>query len=324
MRKIIRLNERDLKEIILRVIKEGNDGEENSYDGCNFSNSKESASSAWDNISETTKKTLLNKIKENSVSQINKSIAEYKKWFSNTTTQKKFKPNELKIVNSKLGPYLDKITNVNLTFDPPKATVIAWVNKKNRSTINLTVPMIHDTKKYIGSSLYETIKHEIGHLIDYFFEDNGIRTYYKTVDTNTQQEYIDNYSINDRDQYTRLNVFRTYVVAEPNDPPILLLKKFLNKVDEGVITSNKWNFKGVFLSTKIKKNSNDVAEKINKFLYNTIFYDGKYSLNLEQLFATFAFMNGSDIYVSFDLIANLNVTSKEANPKYYYLKLTKK
>lgn len=323
MKNIIRLNERDLERIILRIIKEG-DEEENSYDSCDFSNSKESASSKWNNISDATKKSLLDKIKNDSFSQISKAVREYKNWFSNSVTQKKFKPNELRIVNSSLGPYLDKITNVNLTFNPPIPTVIAWVNKKNRNTINLTVPMIHNTQKYIGPSLYETIKHEIGHLIDYFFKDNGIRTYYDTVDTDTQQEYQDNYAINDKDQYTRLNVFREYVGAGPNDHPSLLLKKFLSKVDEGVITSQKWYFNGGTSDKRINKNSNDVAEEINKVLFNTIFYNGKHSLNVEQLFATFAIMKGSDVYVSFDLIANLNITSKDANPKYYYLKLTKK
>lgn len=323
MGKIVRLNEQELRQIILRLIKEG-DEEENSYDSCDFSSSKESASSKWNNISDATKKSLLDKIKNDSFSQISKAVREYKNWFSNSATQKKFKPNELKIVNSSLGPYLDKITNVNLTFNPPRPTVIAWVNSKKTNIINLTVPMIHNTQKYIGPSLYETIKHEIGHLIDYFFKANGIRTYYDTVDTDTQQEYQDNYAINDRDQYTRLNVFRTYVGAGPNDHPSLLLKKFLTKVEEGIITSKKWDFKGITASKGTNKNSNDEAEQINKFLFSTIYYNGKHSLNIEQLFATFAFMKGSDIYVNFDLIANLNVTSKDANRKYYYLKLSQK
>lgn len=324
MGKKIILNERDLKRIILGIINEG-DTDENSYDSCDFSSSKESISNKWNNISDTTKESLLNKIKNDCLYQINKSVREYKNWFSNTATQKKFKPNELKIVNSNLGSYLDKITNINLTFNPPRPTVIAWVNKGKPNTINITVPLIHDTQKYIGTSLYETIKHEIGHLIDYFFEANGIRTYYTTVNTNTQQEYEDNYAINDRDQYTRLNVFRKYVGAGPADHPSVLLKKFLTKVDEGVITSNKWSFKGITSSKSTNKNSNDVAKQINKHLFNTIFYNGKFSLNIEQLFATFATMNGADeIYVSFDLIADLNVTSKDVNPKYYYLKLTKK
>lgn len=317
------ITEEDLKQIILRVIKEGNE-EENSYAGCNFSISKESTSSKWNSISDTTKKSLIEKIKNDCFSQIRKVVQEYKSWFSNPATQKKFKPNELRIVKSNLGSYLDKITNINLTFNPPRPGVIAWVNSKKSNTINLTIPMIHNTQKYIGPSLYETIKHEIGHLIDYFFKANGIRTYYDTVDTDTQQDYEDNYAINDKDQYTRLNVFRTYVGAGPNDHPSVLLKKFLTKVDEGVITSKKWNFKGVTSSQNTKKNSNDVTKQINKFLSNTIIYNGKFSLNIEQLFATFASMKGTDIYVNFDLIANLNVTSKDANRKYYYLKLSQK
>jgi len=63
---------------------------------------------------------------------------------------------------------------------------------------------------------------------------------------------------------------------------------------------------------------------MNKLLYNTIYVNQKPSMNFEQLFSTFSVQRGQNIYVSFDLIANLNVTSKEIVPKYYYLELSPK
>lgn len=307
-----------------RIIKEQEDSGENSYDNCNFANSTFAPSTKWNGLSDEKKQNLFNKIRIECLNIVKRCNYEYKNWYNEEGTKKKFKPNELNIVKSKLGPYLDNITKINLSFNAPKPTVIAWVNSKNKSTINFNVPMIHDTEKYIGPNLYETIKHEIGHLIDYFFKDNNIRTYLDTVDTSTQDLYNQNYAINDKDQFTRLNVLRSYIGAGPADSPSVLMNKFMNKVNEGLITSNYYKFTGGTLSTQTTKNSNQKAQEINKYLNNKIFYQGKPSMNIEQLFATFAFMKGNDIYVNFDLIANLNITSKDINKKYHYLKLSPK
>jgi hypothetical protein len=323
MKKVIRLTESDLVRLI-NLLSEQNSEGVNSYENCNFANSTYSPSTKWNGISENKKQGLLNKLRSESLGIVKRCINEYKRWYGSEGTKKKFKPNELKIVNSMLGPYLDKITKINLSFTAPKPTVIAWVNSKDRNTVNLNVPMIHDTDKYVGPTLYETIKHEIGHLIDLFFKDNKIRTYLDTVDAPTQDSYEQNYAINDKDQFTRLNVLRSYIGAGPADSPSVLMKKFMNKVDEGVITSNYYNFRGGTLSTNTTKNSNQTAQDINKYLVNKILYKGKPSMNIEQLFATFAFLKGKDIYVNFDLIANLNITSKDLNKKYHYLKLSPK
>jgi hypothetical protein len=324
MKKVIRLTESDLIRVVKRIVKEQEDSGENSYDNCNFANSTFAPSTKWNGLSDEKKQNLLNKLKIESLNIVKRCNYEYKNWYNGEGTKKKFKPNELKIVKSRLGPYLDKITKINLSFNAPKPTVIAWVNSKDRNTINLNVPMIHNTEKYVGPTLYETIKHEIGHLIDYFFKDNNIRTYLDTVDAPTQDSYEQNYAINDKDQFTRLNVLRSYIGAGPADHPSVLMKKFMNKVNEGLITSNYYKFAGGTLSTQTTKNSNQKAQEINKYLINKIFYKGKPSMNIEQLFATFAFMKGNDIYVNFDLIANLNITSKDLNKKYHYLKLSPK
>lgn len=323
MKKVIRLTETDLVRLINLLSEQKSEGV-NSYENCNFANSTYSPSAKWNGISENKKQGLLNKLRSESLGIVKRCCDEYKRWYGSEGTKKKFKPNELKIVNSMLGPYLDKITKINLSFTAPKPTVIAWVNSKDRNTVNLNVPMIHDTDKYVGPTLYETIKHEIGHLIDLFFKDNKIRTYLDTVDASSQDSYEQNYAINDKDQFTRLNVLRSYIGAGPDDHPSVLMKKFMNKVDEGVITSNYYNFRGGTLSTNTTKNSNQTAQDINKYLVNKILYKGKPSMNIEQLFATFAFLKGKDIYVNFDLIANLNITSKDLNKKYHYLKLSPK
>jgi len=42
------------------------------------------------------------------------------------------------------------------------------------------------------------------------------------------------------------------------------------------------------------------------------------------LFSTFGINRGGTVYISFDLLAQLNLTSKDIDKKYYFLKMTPK
>jgi len=257
---------------------------------------------------------------------ISKCIQEYKIWFKNPQTIRKFKNNKEFNVVKNIGSFLDKIKNIKFHYTylgKPESKLYAYVTPKDLTTINYFFPNFHEVNTSIVS-LYELTKHEIGHLKDSYFKLNGFKTYIQTINTSAPESYEYNYIINDNDQYTRLNVLRTTINAGPVDHPSVLLKKFLSKVKDGTISSPKYKFRGLTSKTKISKNSRDQALSMNKLLYNTIYVNQKPSMNFEQLFSTFSVQRGQNIYVSFDLIANLNVTSKEIVPKYYYLELSPK
>jgi hypothetical protein len=230
-------------------------------------------------------------------------------------------------VVKQIPSFLSTIKNINLSIGGPggRNTVIAWVSNANMTTINYNLPMIHNTEKYIGSSMYEITKHEMGHLIDYFLTKNGVRTYIQTLDINSQQEYQDNYLINDKDQYARLSYLRQLVGAGPSDSGQVLLTKFMSRVEDGTVTSSKFNMSGIQSKTP-KKTKNDIntAKSIDSKIGMSIMVKGRPSINLSQLFSTFALTSGNDIWVSFDLVAQLNYTSKDAERMYYYLKLSPK
>jgi len=329
MKKIIRLTESDLIRIVNRVIKE--EEEETSADTCSVNISKSKGdTAAWDNMDTNTKNQTLKKIQTDIINYISRAKEEYKKWFKDPKTIRKFQNHELRVLD-RLPNYLDQITKINLHMKGPNSmpTANAWVNSKNPQTINYNVPSIHDGKNYTHN-LYDTTKHEMGHLIDYFFKKNGIKTYLTTINTDGQESYNANYIVNDQDQYTRLNVFREYIGAGPSDSPKILLSKFLNTVKSGKLSSNKFNFEGVTMEKGYRKNSTEEANQIfSKIGVNGILSGQIPAYNISQLFSNFAFTKGSDIFVSFNSIAGLNVTSK-ATPnlreimKYYYLKLSPK
>jgi hypothetical protein len=303
-------------------------GEETSDQTC--SKSKSSAPGAfdkWKSLDDVTKRSRAESIKSDIRNVISRCVTEYTTWFSNPGTVAKFKTEKEKGVVRQIPSFLSTIKNINLSIGGPggRNTVIAWVSNANMTTINYNLPMIHNTEKYIGSSMYEITKHEMGHLIDYFLTKNGVSTYIQTLEIGSQQEYQDNYLINDKDQYARLSYLRQLVGAGPADSGQVLLTKFMGRVEDGTITSSKFNMSGIKSKTPKKtKNDLNTAKSIDSKIGMTIMVGGKPSINLSQLFSTFALANGNDIWVSFDLVAQLNFTSKDAERTYYYLKLSPK
>ena len=314
--------ESQLKRVIIEQ------GEETSDQTCSKSKSASpGAFDMWNSLDENIKRSKVESIKSDIRNVISRCVAEYNTWFSNPGTVAKFKTEKEKSVLRQIPSFLQGVKNINLSVGGPggRNTVIAWVSNVNMTTINYNLPMIHNTERYIGSSMYEITKHEMGHLIDYFFTKNGVKTYIQTIDTSSQQEYQDNYLINDKDQYARLSYLRQLVGAGPADSPQVLLTKFMKRVEDGTVTSSKFNMTGIQSKTpKRTKNDINTAKSINAKIGMTIMVKGKPSINLDQLFSTFALVNGNDIWVSFDLVAQLNLTSRDVEKMYYYLKLSPK
>ena len=316
------ITESQLKRVLIEQ------GEETSDQTC--SKSKSSAPGEfdkWKSLDDATKRSKAVSIKSDISNVIGRCVTEYTTWFSNPGTIAKFKTDKEKSVVKQIPSFLSTIKNINLSIGGPggRNTVIAWVSNVNMTTINYNLPMIHNTEKYVGSSIYEITKHEMGHLIDYFLTKNGVKTYIQTLDINSQQEYQDNYLINDKDQYARLSYLRQLVGAGPSDSGQVLLTKFMSRVEDGTVTSSKFNMYGIQSKTP-KKTKNDIntAKSIDSKIGMSIMVKGRPSINLSQLFSTFALTSGNDIWVSFDLVAQLNYTSKDTERMYYYLKLSPK
>jgi hypothetical protein len=284
----------------------------------------------WKSMDENKRKELVTSIRSTIEQGLSRSKEEYIKWFQHPATIQKFRTPEEKEVLKKLPEYLQTINTIKLVFqDPagaPASGVRAWVSSNKPTEINYNLSNIHDGNDFQGQSIDYTTKHEIGHLIDFFFKKNGVKTYNQTIDTSTQQAYNDNLLINDSDQYTRLNVLRGVIGAGPNDHPVTLLNKFLAQVKSGKITSNKFNFSAISSPTPgiSQKNNLEKATEVMKVLSNAILVDGKPATNILQLFSNFGLVRNGNVYVSFDLLAQFNLTAKDLEKKYYLLKMTPK
>ena len=345
MEKVIRPKQPKLYDIFKLIVEQQKNNAINSGDSfltCNASTTTKLANTFWSNdfnrLDQNAKNALLEKIKSEISIFLEKSKKEYIVWFSNPKTISKFKPNELEGLNKLVTEYLRSKINIKLFTTIETPGVIAWINGGKLYDINYALPLNHDGKDFIRN-IYETTKHELGHLIDNFLSQNGVKTYITTIVTNTQALYDANYVINDRDQYARLNVLRGSINAGPMDNSKTLLKKFLNGVKSGNITSERYSFSPSKLENNTKKNDVEQTKSMLMYLNNTIIIGGKRSMNTEQLFATFATRYGKDIYVNFNLLSSLNQTSVSIGSSqnvnnlaenvtdetgYYYLKLSVK
>jgi hypothetical protein len=281
----------------------------------------------WKKMDENKRKELLKSIRSTIEQGLSRSKEEYIKWFQHPVTIQKFRTPKEREVLKKLPSYLQTINTIKLVFqDPPSGqSARAWVTSNKPTEINYNLSNIHDGNDFQGQSIDYTTKHEMGHLIDYFFEKNGVQTYLQTTDNDTGTGYTANYLVNDQDQYTRLNVLRGIIGAGPNDHPITLLNKFLAQVKSGKITSNKFNFSSISSPTGIsQKNNLQQSDEVMKVLANNILVDSKPNVNIEQLFSNFGLVKNGNVYVSFDLLAQFNLTAKDLDKKYYFLKMTPK
>ena len=130
-------------------------------------------------------KSIQNIIKQTMI----KSKQEYLKWFKDPLTIKKFKTPKEQDVLKKLPAYLNTINKINITLKGPNNSpnARAWVNSRNPNIINYNLSQLHDTRNFVGQPIYYTTKHEMGHLIDYFFKKYGVKTYIQTINTDTVQ-----------------------------------------------------------------------------------------------------------------------------------------
>jgi hypothetical protein len=285
-------------------------------------------SSVWKSMDPKKRDEIIKSLNNEVNRSLIKSRDEYTKWFQNPATIKKFKTPKEQEILKKIPVFLQSIKRTNYTINGPKSlpNARAWVNNKEMDLINYNLGQIHNGRDFVGMSIDDTTKHEMGHLIDYFFKNNGVQTYINTTNADEGSGYAANYLVGDSDQYTRLNVLRGIIGAGPNDHPITLLNKFLAQVKSGKITSNKFNFSAIASPTPgiSQKNNVEQATEVAKLLNQTIFVDGKNNHNIEQLFSNFGLVKNGNVYVSFDLLAQFNFTAKDLEKKYYLLKMVPK
>lgn len=275
----------------------------------------------WNQMNPDEKKKKISEISPKLDAAVKKARDEYEAWFKNPDTSKKFPSLFDKTKLMTVSSYIQTIKKINLIFNLPKDKnpgTMGWVSSNEPTVININVPKFHDGDSFTNSDVYQTIKHEMAHLIDNYLTKIGVKTYNQTVDTSTQELYDKNYIINDKDQYARLNLLRSTIGAAPMDGAKELLTKFMNKVKENVITFPKLDVSVSKSTQSSQKNNTDLSNAYYSWIEQNggIFVNNSPIHNFSQLFGTFAARgSGNSVLINFNLIADLNITSAKANTK---------
>lgn len=284
MKKVIKLTEGDLMRIVKRVIVE-------------------------QKISDSDKKIFTNHI----VSNGDKCKDYYIKHFSKPETVNKFtnKNNILKIKEFipviKYKPFFEKSGNNG------------FVNQNNLNIINLNLNNLFTNSGGVlspkGTLLYDTILHEMGHLIDFKLQSLGEQTiasssaYYKPTDNK------DAYVQSDVETYARIQRLREVLGLNPNAGGV----DIKNKIVE-FIKSNKIQFPnirimgndknpGVLLFTE-KNRTKGVLTELWRF-YSSLKINNTYVPDISALFAKYSKINNNSVVIlDLNLLGNVNITTK--------------
>jgi hypothetical protein len=283
MKKVVRLTEGDLMRIVKKVITE-------------------------QKISDSDKKMFTNHI----VSNGNKCKDYYINHFSKPETVNKFtnKNNILKIKefipNIKYKPFFEK-GNKN-----------GFVNQNNLNIINLNLNNLFTNSRGVispkGTLLYDTILHEMGHLIDFKLQSLGEQTiasssaYYKPTDNK------DTYVQSDVETYARIQRLREVLGLNPNAGG----EEIKNKIVE-FIKSKKIQFPnirimgndnnpGVLFFTE-KNRTKGVLTELWRF-YSSLKINNTFVPDISALFAKYSKIKNSVVILDLNLLGNVNITTK--------------
>lgn len=305
----------------------------------------------YEKMPDPEKKAALQKISKKIAEYTDLAKKEYKNWYSLPGTVQKFKAQ---------GDAQDKRRQLMLNYingievkvkTKPSANDSDWFKRSwayflpsDPKNIWINLYNFNNGDALGDANLRTAIKHEIGHAIDNFLTQGGVRVYLATHPKLSPEEYQKQYLAQDKDQFTRLSVFRGIINANPMDTAQGLLDKFMAKVKDGTITSPKYNFSTarggaipyLVLSPKNQddatkalseipsedqpvqevKNTQEESQSVYKFLVNSLEVSGKFDVNLTQLFCNYSrvkkdFPKGyaASILVNFEDIASQNRTT---------------
>jgi len=284
MKKIIKLTESDLRRIVTKIINE-------------------------QGISNSDKQIINNLIKTNS----QKVKSHYINHFSEQETINKFnKPSNISIIKSFIPtigykPFIKTSGNEN-----------GFVNKNNPKTINLNLYYLitknGNTISPKGTLLYDTILHEMGHLIDFKLQSLGEKSISNSTGYYTPTDDKDNYVQSDVETYARIQRLREALGVGSNANG----EEIRNKIIE-FVKLKKIQFPnvkimaddgrpGILLFTERNK-TKGVLTDLWRF-YSTLKINNTSISDISALFAKFSKINNGMVILDLNLIGKVNVSAK--------------
>ena len=242
-----------------------------------------------------------------------KSKSHYIDHFSEQETINKFKnKNNVSIIKNFIPtigykPVIDKSGKYH-----------GYVNKKNLNTINLNLYTLFskngNTISPKGSLLYDTILHEMGHLIDYKLQSLGEKSLTNSTGYYQPTDGYDNYVQSDAETFVRIQRLREVLGASS----IADGKEIRNKIIE-FIKSKKIQFPNVKIMADDRNSGILIFEQINQSkgvltdlwkFYNPLKINNTSVSDISALFAKYSKIENGKVILDLNLIGKVNASTK--------------
>jgi hypothetical protein len=239
--------------------------------------------------------------------QLKKSIEWFVSYYSNTEVHKKFK-NKSNTINLINGIKKIKVV-VNLT--PTGAGVDdawGWIYTNNLYTIYINFYNFFNGR--IDSSIYDTVVHEMGHLIDFQLRFLGETPSYMEQSLIRPISKVDSYIVSREEDYARVQRLRQLLNLHPFETYTNITESLMKLVSAGSIyisdikitaSVDKRKLKFSFVKQIPSLSLSNIAGIFGNLVINEYL-----ATDIGYMFAKYALVNNGAIEVDIEKIAKIN------------------
>ena len=196
---------------------------------------------------------------------------------------------------------------------------LGFVKKEVPGLINLNVDALFiiqgDNVSAKGSMLYDTILHEMAHLIDFKMQELGEKTITNSTGYyNTSNDGKDSYVQSDVETFARVQRLREILGLNPNANGTDIQQKLIEFIKSRKLTFpnvkiNIINSPTGLLFTPIERSKGNLTE-LWRF-YSPLSINGTNVPDISALFGKYSsFKEGGAVYLNLDIIGNVNISTK--------------
>ena len=196
---------------------------------------------------------------------------------------------------------------------------LGFVKKEVPGLINLNVDALFiiqgDNVSAKGSMLYDTILHEMAHLIDFKMQELGEKTITNSTGYyNTSNDGKDSYVQSDVETFARVQRLREILGLNPNANGTDIQQKLIEFIKSRKLTFpnvkiNIVNSPTGLLFTPIERSKGNLTE-LWRF-YSPLSINGTNVPDISALFGKYSsFKEGGAVYLNLDIIGKVNISTK--------------
>jgi len=254
---------------------------------------------------------------------LDKAKQYYLKYYSDKKTISKFKYDDNVDIIKQFIPTIDYKTYRE------KDKRSGFVNETFPRIMYLNVYYLFDMGKFDlipkTEYLYDTIFHEVAHLIDFRLDSLHEKTIMSTYNPLNVKDDDDKYIEDDMETYARVQTLRTKIGISPTANGTQIKNKILGAIKEGKITfpdvkvMSKGNIlqfiKKGFTGQAINDAFNTQDLKALDSFYASMVFNGTYNPSLSKLFAKFSTIDNNSVFLDLDRLGMVNISVVDATKK---------